>query len=283
MKRENIMSDILYEAAKAYEKISEYDYMLTLGNRKYKILITSIATENELFHHVIGLGHLTDVRKLDAKTLRQKNAIYKSILEGNITFNDIKNSTILYSPICDTFNRVTNLPYTYYDRIQSFSKAVNYFDNAYKGKMYKWNINKSNIIMPNGNVRHSTIKADYLLKIPSFENKDEFFYCFLHQLNSKASKDGVIELNAHSIFFDCINLSQGQQQPYTILEEKKINIKTHEEILLYQHPKYKDSAVTSKYIEKLVEVNQIANKIADAIDNGEIGREQEQTLPGRSK
>ena len=84
-------------------------------------------------------------------------------------------------------------------------------------------------------------------------------------------------------FTHIVGFYKGQEKPYTILQEKKINIKTHEETLLYQHPKYKDPAVASKCIEKLDEINQIADKIADAIDNGEISKEQEQTLPGRSK
>ena len=261
------MSDILFNAAQAYKELSKFDYMLTLGNRKYKILISSINTKNELFHHVVGLGHLSDIRMLEAKTLRQKNAIYNAILKGRISFNDIENSVDLYAPICETFNKTTNAPYTYYDRIEAFSDVNKYFDIAYTGKMFRWNINKSNIVMPNGNIRHSKIKADFLLKIPSLNTKDEFFYCFLHQLNSNSSKDEIIRLNAHSIFLDCVDLSQGQEKPYTILQEKKINIRTHEEEILFQHPKYIEPTASSKYIQVLNVVEHTADKIEAFIED----------------
>lgn len=67
---------------------------------------------------------------------------------------------------------------------------------------------------------------------------------------------------------------------------KKIYIaqmeKRYEKLLLPEY-EYLFSIERNGLLSEINHLNRIADKIADAIDNGEIGKEQEQTLPGRSK
>lgn len=93
--------------------------------------------------------------------------------------------------------------------------------------------------MSNGRFRNISINSDYLLVVPSKTNKNENYYFFSYADKEK-SDNNFIKLNVHSAFADCVDLTQGQERPMTILKEVKYNAKTKEEQTLYIHPRYSE-------------------------------------------
>lgn len=214
------MLDILQKAAQNFENASNNNYEFAVGNRKKQVKFLITSTTPSEFIHISGLEHLTDVSLLTAKNSTQKSAIFNRIIQKQISFDDISNSKFLYSPIPSTYNYCSGAEYTIYDRLTSLSNFENIMDNAFKGEVYKWNLRKCRIKMPNGKYRQTTIKADYLFVIPT-DNNNEKYYLFAYQTNKNRGKDEPIELSIFSAFPDGIDMTQGQERPYTILEEKK--------------------------------------------------------------
>lgn len=266
-------NDNLYLCAKNFKAAIDYDYYFITGNKKKILIKLQINSFIEEFAHIVGLDHLYDIQPFSEKRY-DKSKAFQYILSKELTEKDLLESKFYLSPIPSTYNVSEKKEYTIAQRIAALVDIQDYLDNAYKGKIYRWQKRKSAIPQPNNTIRRSTINADYLLLVPS-KNKNENICFFMYKATPNRKNNEVIFLNIFSAFPEGLEIYKGQEKPYTILQEKKINIKTHEETLLYQHPKYKDPSVTSKCIEKLDEVNQIADKIADALDNGEIGREQE--------
>lgn len=226
------MSDYLYNAACNFEKAIKNSYELTVGNRKRLITLLIPSVNSSEFTHILGLDHLSDIKVLNAQNSTQKSAVFKKILSNKITFDDISNSQYLNSPIAGSHNYRSNSEYTVNDRIKFLSDFENIMDNFYNRKVYKWNLSKCRIKLPNGNFRKTTINADYLITVP-FKESNETIYLFAYQTNKYKSKSEPILLNIFSAFPDGIDLTSGQDNPYTILEEKKNNVS------IYIHPSYK--------------------------------------------
>ena len=276
-------NDNLYLCAENFKAATDFNYYFVTGNNKRILMNLKISSFIEEFTHIVGLDHLYDIQPFSEKRYNKSKA-FQYILSKELTEKDLFESKFYLSPILNTYNVLEKREYTIAQRIAALIDIQFYLDNAYKGRLYQWQKYNSAIPQPNGTIRKSNINADYLLIVPSKKDKENicfFMYDASHYIKNK-EKD-IIYLNIFSAFPEGLEIYKGQEKPYTILQEKKINVKANSEVLLYQHPKYKDPAVASKCIEKLDEINQISNKIADAIDNGEIGKEQEQTLPGRSK
>jgi hypothetical protein len=228
------MEDILYKAALTFQKINEYDYIFTLGNSHRQITITFATTAKGEFTHIVGLDHLKDIPVVTAKTLRQKEAVYKKILKGKITYNHISHSQYI--------NSITN-PEQSYDiqkRISMFQYADATLDNSYTGIFLKWNRNKSCITLSNGASIHSTIVADYLLVVPIECIPNEKMYFFMYQTNKDASKTEPIKLHIFSVFTETTDLTGGQEKTYTILKTTKYHIKTKKTHCLYTRPSFKE-------------------------------------------
>lgn len=226
------MSDILQTAAHNFEKVIKSNYEFVVGSGKKQISFIIPSVESGEFTHIFGLDHLTDIDVLSAKNIKQKSAIFNKIVSNQISFQDIAGSKFLIVPIDGSYNNQTQSEYTINDRIRILSDFEHIMDSAYNGKIYKWKNKKSNIKMPNGKFRKTKINADYLITIPS-QNINETLYLFAYQTNKNRDKSEPIYLNIFSAFPDGVNLTIGQEKPYTILEEKKNGIS------IFMHPAYK--------------------------------------------
>ncbi len=234
------MGDILYNAAKSFSNAIKFDYIYTLGNKKRKIKISVLSSQKDEFTHIFGIDHIADIPKIAVANSKQKIAVYNKILNKEITFLDIKYSVDLNKPIDGTYNIITGKPYTIKDRIEALQNIEYILDNSYNGKIYRWDIKKSNIIQRNGKTRRSFINADYLLVVPSKRHSAEKYYLFLYQTN-KDKKDEPIKLNVFSAFPDCVDVACGQVNPYTILKEVKYEIRTKTDEVLFVHSTYKNT------------------------------------------
>lgn len=165
-------------------------------------------------------------------------------------------SLALQSSLASTYNAATQSEYTIEQRLNALININTLLDNAYKGAIYKWDkfrSNKANIPLPNGKYRKTKISADYLITIPS-DKKGETIYCFAFQTNKSAKKE-PIKLNIHSIFADCVDLTKGQERPFTILQETKINAKTKISEQLYVHPAYANELEQLQNAEQTTEIS----------------------------
>lgn len=57
-----------------------------------------------------------------------------------------------------------------------------------------------------------------------------------------------------------MDLTQGQNRPYTILQEKKVNIKTKHEEILFTHPAYLKESVSSNSIDEKPKIYQFSSQ-----------------------
>ena len=138
-----------------------------------------------------------------------------------------------------TYNSLTKSEYTLFERISTFSDISKILDLSYKGKLYKWDKRKCAAQVTNNyKIRHSSITADYMLAVPSERNKDEKIYFFMY-LDKSTPQNDTLNLKIFSAFPDCVDLTQGQEHPFTILEEQKVDIRSHVSEVLYVHPSYK--------------------------------------------
>ena len=89
----NPTTDILYQAASIWNILTEYHYIFTYGlkNNLYTINLTFLLED---FPHLAGFQYLKDIslpRYNPPKTVSK-------ILDGSITFKQIKLACILFSP-----------------------------------------------------------------------------------------------------------------------------------------------------------------------------------------
>ena len=233
------MSDLLNEAAISFSKSLEFDYLFKLGNKKRQILLSVISNNKSEFTHIFGLDHLDDIPIIKGHNSGQKEAIFEKILDGKIGFDDIKNSQNLNEQIKGSYNFYTQKPYTISERLSGLKEFETILDNSYNGSIRRWNSTKCKVILPNGQSRKVKIPADFLLTVPSAGKEKERFYLFLYQTNKKAPRTEPIKLSIFSAFPDCVDLTKGQESPFTILELEKLNIKTNEKTSIFIRPSYK--------------------------------------------
>lgn len=223
------MSDILYDVAYSYKELMQYEYVLTGGTSKRKIIISILSSNEEIFTHICGLDHLKDIPSVVGKNVVEKKRIFKNILNKRITFETISKSKILNDVISKDEN---DKSFNIKTRIEHLTDIKKYFDEAYKGKLYRWNKKRANYTTSK---RHTQIDADYMLVIPTDEEGVNMFF-FFFQSNKSDKKDKTLKLTLHSAFVDSYDLSVGQQMLFTILKETRINKHTKEETVLYVNP-----------------------------------------------
>lgn len=71
------MSDVLQDAAFAYNELMNYEYLFTIGNSKRQILLSLVSAVKKDFTHIIGLDHLSDIPEITVSGVSQKIAVYK--------------------------------------------------------------------------------------------------------------------------------------------------------------------------------------------------------------
>lgn len=241
IKGENMESNILLDCAREFNRISDYNYLFTVGRAKKVTINVSLRCANKDFSHITGLDHLSDIKGLSKSS--KKLSTFQNILSGKLTYNTISSSAFFQKPFVGTYNSSTKLEYTLIERISALKNIENILDNAYKGNFYKWSKSKSYINLPNGKTRHCTIDADYMLAVPSPYNPKEKIYFFMYE--GKPCDSNTKQLYIFSAFPDCLDLSQGQEHPYTILTEEKENIKTKQISSLFVHPRYVPEGASS--------------------------------------
>lgn len=233
------MSDILFHSAKSFDNAAKYNYIFRAARSQKQFVINLNCLEEE-FTHIIGLDHLQDIRILSSHSSQIKISAFQRVLSKEITFSDISKSDFFSQPFPKTYNSVTKSEYTLAERISVLQNIEKILDKAYTGKLYKWNTKSAAIKMPDGKTRRTNISGDYMFAIPSGRNPEEKIYLFLYRETAAKKKDDMREqLYLFSAFADCLDLSRGQERPYTILQETKENAKTKQSEVLYTHPSYK--------------------------------------------
>lgn len=128
------MCDILYDASIEYGKLKDVIYKIVVG-RKGKAYILMLHFPPESFFHLAGLQHLKDL----TFPSKNKERIYKEIVGGNLTIEDVRKSVFFEEWFIE-------------ERLQNFqfleqmidSDSITYLINA---KRY---------------ITYTEIKADYL-------------------------------------------------------------------------------------------------------------------------
>lgn len=225
-------NDILWDSANEFLKIKDYNYQFTIA-KNGKALDVSIRVFLQDYTHIVGLDHLSDIRGFNTRDSKVKSSIFDEIISRKTTLNSISSSKYFNEPFPSTYNDITKSEYTLSERIEASKDIAYYLDNAYNGKLYKWDKRKSFIKMPDGKIKQSLINADYMLAIPSKTNAKETMYIFMYE---KGFDKNTKQLCIHSAFLDCLDLSQGQERPYTILAEEKVNTKTKQTTQVYTRP-----------------------------------------------
>lgn len=225
-------NDILWDSANEFLKIKDYNYQFTIA-KNGKALDVSIRVFLQDYTHIVGLDHLSDIRGFNTRNSKVKSSIFDEIISRKTTLNSISSSKYFNEPFPSTYNDTTKSEYTLSERIEASKDIAYYLDNAYNGKLYKWDKRKSFIKMPDGKIKQSLINADYMLAIPSKTNAKETMYIFMYE---KGCDKNTKQLCIHSAFLDCLDLSQGQERPYTILDEEKVNTKTKQTTQVYTRP-----------------------------------------------
>lgn len=233
--------DILRQAALSYQKILGCEYVFRLGTKSRTMIISLISSTKGEFIHTVGLHHLQDVARLQTTRTYEKELIFKDICKGKLTWQYLSEiSQMIQDPISGSINPRTGNLITTEDRILALQDLSIVLDMAYKGNIYKWNKNSARIYTKEGKHRASTIKADYMLAVPT-DIKGENIYIFLrrdYDHEDTADENSPIRLSIFSAFPDTAELHNGQQR-FTILEEARIEKNSTKEEQLYILPSYK--------------------------------------------
>lgn len=172
--------DILYDCAKAYSKLENYQFEFTLYYGKNIKNFSLNFTPSE-FKHLTALEKLEDKPMFSQITSSQ---LYNKILNNEITYDTISDSSYLHMPVNDVSRNGTS--YCVIDRINALSNLYDYLhgmanDNT---RIYKWLKDAHSSARPN----HSDIKADFLLEFKSKYDDtraDETTCVFLVETNSQ--------------------------------------------------------------------------------------------------
>ena len=235
------------EVAQSFKNVSNFCFKITVGKNN-KALSFVISINPAEFTHIVGLDHIPTVQTLVRNKNSLKRAALESILSGKLKYSDFttEDRNILESPINKTFNPQSQQCYTINNRIERLKNIGSILSEAYKGDFYKWKKPNTPIKTPDGKYRQVDINADYLLTIPT-GNSNEKMYFFMYC--DRYNKDKTsIHLKIFSAFQDGVELYIGQERPYKILTEDKINLKTKQTENLYVHPNYTSTRDTQNNI-----------------------------------
>lgn len=201
------MSDILYNAAIEFKKLENTVYRIIVGRKGYAYTIT-LHFPSESFFHLAGLQHLTDI----TFPSKNKERIYKEILQKNITIADLKKSTFYEKWFIEE-----RLLCFYYLKEIIESNSIIYLINS---KRY---------------ITYTQIRADYLCE---YVDEYDIIYLFL-----------VIESHYPKFENECKGCSMFKKHGYdytigtskttTLLIEKIENGNTE---IVFRNPSYKEDA-----------------------------------------
>ena len=195
--------DKLQECAKSFEHLLDKKYHIIIG-RKGKSVDIDLAFDIVDFHHLVGLHKLKNLRL--SRGNREK--VFKNILDGHISFSDIKQSP--------HFNQIKN-------RIEPFSDLENILDD--NRLIFKYNERQDSF---------SLIQAEYLLSTP-YKSNDIYIFLdrkgtgnqfFCRSFFPKENKDFTIRQPAYTLLFkEKITISTGEKEvQYDRLSPKKTDL-----------------------------------------------------------
>lgn len=206
------MEDILYLAAREYEKLLEKGYYIVLG-RKCKTYILNLRFTRESFFHLAGLQHLTDI----TFSTNNNERIFKEILKKKIT-NDRLKKSVFYKRYCIE------------ERIAHLKRLEEMLDSC----QFMFLINHKEYL------KYTKIYADYLCEYFLPENQSECLYFF----SVKSLKPKILHEVIGCSFFKKHNIdyTKGASETKLLLNQKIFGHGTDKErcIELYKHPNYKE-------------------------------------------
>ena len=232
------MDNTLKKLADSFNSVSGYDYIYTLGDSSKKIKISVLSNKKYDFTHIFGLDHLKKTAAVMVNDRKQKNRIFKKILNNDITMETLSNDPNLLAPVEKSWNELDARPYTIYDRISLLQTYKDILEKTGTGKFYKWKKYNSHIYTKDGIPRNITINADFVLTLPTGRSENEKYYFFLYRNDKNDECNEEICLSVHSAFVDCCDLVRGQERPYTILKLDRQALNSEIENL-FIHPNYK--------------------------------------------
>lgn len=100
--------DPLILAAKSYEKLLDKDFIITIDTKDGNTKTIQVQFKKDNFYHLIGFHYLTDLPQLDTRR-NKKNRIFNNVLQGNITYDSIKNSVHFDNKIDDRVSYFHNI------------------------------------------------------------------------------------------------------------------------------------------------------------------------------
>jgi len=207
------MTDLLYETALEFEKLTHIGYRILLG-RKNKTFELQLRFPKKSFFHLTGLQHLSDINF----SSKNKERIYREILRQKITFTDIAKSVFFEEFFIN-------------ERLFYLKQLENMLDAC---KLI-FLINHQEYI------QHTKIYADYLCEYVMTDSPENILYFFLVE-DIKSQLDNAY---VGCSFFQKHDKDyrQGTSQTKLLLTEKIINVNTSEEITteIYRNPVYKEN------------------------------------------
>ena len=205
------MTDLLYQAALRFEKLTHTGYRIILG-RKTKTFELQLRFPKNSFFHLAGLQYLGDI----TFSSQNKEHIYKEILQKKITITDLQKSVFFDTCFIS-------------ERLQYLQLLENMLDVC----------QLIFFINPKEYIRHTKIYADYLCEYIIPNNTTDVLYYFLIKDRNSLTKNiykGCSFFKKHDKDY-----RHGTAQTKLLLSEKIINVETpQEEIMeLYRNPIYK--------------------------------------------
>lgn len=243
----------IYSAAKAYQKLLDYEYQLVIvKNRNTEPIELTLYFDKKEFHHLCGLHKLNDI---EAVRTENREDIFDKIIQGVYTDSMFSNS--------EKFDTIA-------ERVSCVELLENILDD--KNTVFKFNnhVNK-----------YSQIEADFIIKN---ESNSLRYYYFISQSDERAK--------GHYFGRSCFSRTQSERDyaightTYNVLYKAKVNLKTKEKEELFIAPSYKkelESHEISHTSEKSNNIHKIEfDKFPDISQNGAISISGIPTFPSRS-
>ncbi|MDE6846912.1 MAG: hypothetical protein K2J99_14280 [Lachnospiraceae bacterium] len=205
--------DKLQKIAMTYQNILQIQYYFEIAKKQVDHQFI-ISFEKGDFFHLAGLHKLKDVTVLQVK--KNKESIFNSIVNGEISFSQIENSFF--------YNDIEN-------RLSYLGKLQSLLDNNQIVFQYLESKNKA-----------SCIKAEYLME-EGYEK--DILFMFLSQRNNYMSQ-GIPIMCCRS-FFPMDQLDYSKNQPaYTLLKKIKIDNITGEKTVQYDRSRIMEQAKAAR-------------------------------------
>ena len=209
-KRRKNLNDILYNSAIKYKNMLNKEYNIVVGRKckEYKIYLRFT---KDTYFHLAGLQHLTDL----TFPSKNKERIYKEILQKNITIETLKKS-VFYDE------------YYIEERITNLEKLEEMLDSC----QFVFLINHNEYI------KYTRIYADYLCEHILSENEKGKLYFFVVKMRNPSIEDecrGCSFFKKHEKDY-----RKGTSGTKLLLNQKYIDRdkETEQKIELFRHPNY---------------------------------------------